>query len=156
MREKNWWIAFILGLLMPGLGHIYIGEMKRALLFHLGFRFAQTAILFLTVILSFNRLINLGVLGLLLACYFGVVFDAVFQIYNKPQNCKESWYTKPHLYLLFYLLFRFMIGGLIVYMTAAHLVRTYFIPSESMLPTLLVGDNILADVYPSFNTCFSI
>jgi signal peptidase I len=142
-KPRKWWIAGLLSLICPGVGHIYIGEARKALII-----FALPLIFYAALILCLN--VTFKVLFLpfflfgLLAYYAIVVTDAV----KKAIKFKNQYFLKTYNKILVYL------GVIVLIGVAVTSLRTYIrenqveaftISSRSMEPTLLLGDHLFVD-----------
>jgi len=144
VKPRRPWLAGVLNLLALGLGQFYVGRPMRALAMYLGGIVLTAGLLMSGLPKSFGGLIALF---LTLLLYSGwVIWDAVHiarrsgQYSLKPFN---RWYW----YFAVWLLASPLIGNLAgSRLLAISPVRSFWIPSRSMEPALLVGDHLCADV----------
>jgi len=147
-RPRSRILAALLSLLAPGVGHLYIGQRRRALIivlvnFALGALYIGVAFLQPPAFLPI-ALFALATLVLVAIYYFGSVIDAV-RLARRPDAApRVRWYL--------------LVGAIVAIWGAnqaillafpairAHIPwRTYSVPSASMQPTVRVGEWIIAD-----------
>ena len=145
MRYKNWWFSLILGLLMPGFGHIYNGRMKKgafiALSYHL-FVLGLATIAVTHFTTQTQYVVSFIITGVL---WIALALMGVFEVYHKKIPAKT--HPLDHWYILFFLflLLRFGLTIPLFALAETHWVHFYYVPSKSMQGTLLVGDQIIAN-----------
>ncbi len=143
-KPRKLWVAGILSLIQPGLGHIYNGEMRKALIIYLA-PFLLTPLLILGLYSRFV-IYCLVLFALFIFTYYVlVIFDAVriAKIFNTQYSLKK--YNEVIIYIvifLFAVIINFSVQGFIKNST----IRAYKLPAASMEPTLLTGDYILVDL----------
>lgn len=140
-------LAFVLNGLTMGLGHVYLGRPRRALLFFSAVATLQLA-LFLAVFLA-PPSAKLGVFlpgfGLLLVAHLLGALDA-FRLARRLGRgvFDKHCFNRVPIYLAY-----FVLGALLSFsltrLERRHLVNIYRVTSNSMSPTLLNGDYLLAD-----------
>lgn len=141
IKPRNWVIAFLCSLVLPGLGQVYNGQPKKA------------AILFLLPLL----LITLFGLTRGATFFYGLVaiglIEMGFRIYTlidgvKHASRQQSYLLKPYNTWYFYLLIAASMYAIIyLFETGSVLgIKTFTIPSVSNHPTLKVGDYVVADM----------
>ncbi|HEY8278408.1 MAG TPA: signal peptidase I [Bdellovibrionota bacterium] len=139
MKRRKPWLAFVLTQLCPGLGQLYNGDVRWTVIsFVLSLAFAVYSTLYLFDTL--NKLLMALLLGLALDTWLSI------QAYLKARRLK-SVELKPYQRWWVYLLFTLVVYGLPDgYGTLfPSRIRSFQIPSESMVPNLLVGDRLVAD-----------
>jgi signal peptidase I len=139
------WIACVLSLCCTGLGHLYAGKLKRGLvLFLLSLVIVPVAALIAGLVSSTAALLGLiaAFLGLIGLWLFAVV-DAC-RLTARGVDSAGHDYEKPLVYALF------IAAGIAspllstVYVRQ-NLLEAFYLPSDSMAPTLRQGDHILAN-----------
>lgn len=139
MKTRKPWVALVFTLICPGLGQLYNGNARLAgAVFVLGSVFTTLSIFFLFD--SFSKL--------MCALALGIVFSVAVavQAWREARRLGaielrpfQRWWV----YLGFVLLLYGIPDGYGVLMPSRFL--SFQIPSESMVPTLLVGDRLVAD-----------
>ncbi len=146
-KPRNGFIAFLLSLILPGLGQVYNGQPKRAIIFF-------GLLLFFPLLFGLTRgttffygLLSLLVIEVALSIY--IIFDGV----NNAKRQKE-YILKPYNTWYYYLLIAVgMYGILVIYDTSTVLgIQTFKIPTTSNNPTFQVGDWLVADMRAYKNT----
>ncbi len=132
-------LAGILSFIIPGLGQVYNGEMKRGIIFFGG----GCLILFCSSLVglpfSFYGLIVFILIAL--SCYIFVFIDAVRTAMKFP-IIQLRWYNRWYIYLLILLT--------VVIIDPAHAllsIQAYSIPSSAMEPNLIVGDYAMVNKF---------
>ena len=151
---RKWGVAFVLSCLLPGLGQLYAGSFSRAwkaLLLYFGLGIA--------LILGSGSLVRMGVERLFTAVSLGFMsrlifaFDAADQA-RKAHLTERPVYDRWLAYLSILLGFQLLIRAIPVLLPPGFLgewlspqmsYRPYYLPSESMVPTLKRGDFVISD-----------
>lgn len=150
-RRKPW-LAGLLSGLLPGLGQLYNGQPKKAIVLALlPYLLVGPILAWLLLYAPLHPPYNLLLpLLLLLAVLVAIVRDAT-RVARQNENHYE---LKPYNKWYFYLLFG-LIVGLAVEPIGVDLIRQFIqafkIPAGSMAPTLLAGDHILIDKSIAWN-----
>ena len=148
-RARRPWVAVVLTLLTPGLGHLYAGAPRRALGFWLLSLTAGTAIV---ATLSFVAMLSMvpaplllvaGVLGTVLTLGW-VAWSAARTARNAAIDFVPRGFNRWYVYLAIMLTTGFVVQPAYLKFLNSTLLQAYQIPSASMEPTLLAGDFILA------------
>ncbi len=139
MKKRKPWLAFLFSLVCPGLGQLYNGNLRiPAIAFVLSVMLALVMNIYL-----FGTLKMLAI-----AIGIGFVIDIVFAIHAYVEAKRlgevqlrpfQRWWA----YLLFIVVLYGLPDGYGFLMPTRF--QSYEIPSESMVPTLLVGDRLVAD-----------
>jgi signal peptidase I len=139
MKRRKPWVAFFLTQICPGLGQLYNGDLTWAIISFLLSLFAALAS---TIWLfdSLNKLLFAVAGGLLLDLALSV------QAYVRARRVREMQlrsYQRWWVYVLFTIVVYGVPDGYGLLMPSR--IRSFQIPSESMVPNLLVGDRLVAD-----------
>jgi signal peptidase I len=139
-------IAASLTLITPGLGHLYTGEPKRGIIiFGIGEAFLVVfAILLIIVKPSLYFLIIALICGFALTAFF--VIDAV-SIARRKDSYELAKYNRWYAYIGYFVVLSMVISSPLSGLIKTNLVRAYKVPSGAMIPTLLIGDQIIANRY---------
>jgi len=139
------WVACVLSLCCTGLGHVYAGKLLQGLvLFLLSIVIVPIAALIAGLVSS-----TLGLVGLIVA-YLGLLGLWLFAVLDACRLVSRSGeigchdFQRPFVYVLF------AAAGVISPMLSTvyvrqNLLEAFYLPSESMAPTLMRGDRILAN-----------
>jgi signal peptidase I len=139
MKNRKPWLAFTLSMLCPGLGQLYNGNLRAALV-ALGIGLVLAVV---TAIYLFGSLALLAQAVLL-----SLVFDLVFAVHAYAEAKRLGPVVlKPFQRWWIYVGFAIVVYGLPDGYGKIFPQRflSFQIPSESMLPNLLVGDRLVAD-----------
>ncbi|SRR5436190_4727216 len=142
------WVAVILTLLLPGLGHLYAGAPRRALFVYLlSLLMGAAAVAALTILSATTLPIVLVMVTLILVP--GILFatfvarDAVLQARRAGSTYVLRRYNRWYVYATLFLVIALLVPRR--YARLFHsLLQAWQIPNSSMEPTLYAGDFILA------------
>jgi signal peptidase I len=143
------WLAFVLGWLFPGLGHVYAGALLRAVL--------AIAVLWI-VLLPAGTLVRVlldfspgaVILGLALSLAFTLVvpIDGALTARRRRTEPPRRW-NRLLVYAAYAVLVTLLSWPLSAWWMENSPFRTFKIPSGAMADTLLIGDYIIADMRSS-------
>ena len=142
-KPRNAWLAGLLSFLTIGLGQFYVGKPKKAFfLYFIGQ--ALIGAIFLTALIIFPMPI-LILCSLLVALSFFIynIIDAVFAA-KKSKEYQLKLYNRWYFYLLLWIFAAFIVQPIVTTTVKTNLIQAFKVPSGSMLPTIYVGDYILA------------
>ncbi|MCB1736961.1 MAG: signal peptidase I [Gammaproteobacteria bacterium] len=142
--RRNPWTCGALSLMCPGFGHVYLGHAERgvlpALAVYLGMWLAGT----LGLLASFIGFVSVAFS--MFALYLGLAVDA-FLLARREATFTPKFYNRITPYALFAL----VLIGLPNYLIAERAdmlgYDSFEIGSETMQPTLKVGDSVLVDTH---------
>ena len=145
-KPRKPWLAGLLTFLAVGMGHFYTGEPKRGIILFLVGQvlFIATMSCLLLPVLSLNIFVVLAI-GLLYTIY--CLVDAVGIAKKSESDCQLRAYNKWYYYLAFWVCTAVVFQPLLDLFIKRNIVQAYKIPSASMMPTLFVGDLVLADKF---------
>ena len=148
MSRRIPWIAAIMSAVLPGFGQLYNGQINRGIWFFLTFAtlvgpMATLAILYLPSQLMLPLSAIFWMIGI--CAWVLSIFDAFIQARKQQNYTVKSWQTMG-LYTLILVLFSTVLLPLMVVYIRQHQVQPFYIPSNSMNPTLQQGDTIFADM----------
>jgi signal peptidase I len=137
------WLAVILSLLCPPVGHVYIGRLRRSLLLWLAWMAGSLAIFAGLAKLQLGKYaVVAGLVGLIIlpVC---IPMDAYFAA-RRYSNNDFKGYQRWWVYVVAAISFAFATRG-IMHISKRFIAETFVIVSRSMAPTLLPGDRIVVD-----------
>jgi len=147
-RPRSRWLAALLTVLAPGVGHLYIGQRRRALIivilnFALGAFYVGAAFLLPPAFWPI-AVLALTMIGLIAIYYVGAIMDAV-RLARRPDAApRVRWYVLIVAALALWAANQAI--ALTFPAIRAHWPwRTYSVPSESMQPTVRIGEWFVAD-----------
>jgi len=129
--------------LSPGLGHLYSGRPLRGLTFY----FLSLGVLLFSFLafLVLSAPLNLVVLVVItLATMIFSIFDALRSARNADPNYRLARYNRWYIYILI-LIAVTLVGRLESGCIVTYVAQAFRIPTESMEPTLLMGDQIVVN-----------
>lgn len=137
-------IAGLLSIIQPGLGQVYNGEIRKAVIFYL----LPILLLPAAIILCLNGKFIPFILilsALLIPFFYAVVFIDAFRTAKRYSNqYSPKKYNKIIAYIGICLLVSILSNSLFT-VVKNNIVQTFKLPSGSMEPTLLKGDHIIVD-----------
>jgi signal peptidase I len=140
-KPRNGFIAFLLSLILPGLGQVYNGQPKKAIIFF-------GLLLFIPLVFGLTRgttffygLFSLFIIEVALRIY--IIIDGV-----KHAKRQKEFILKPYNTWYYHLLIAIgMLAILMVYDLSTVLgTQTFKIPTTSNNPTFQLGDRLVADM----------
>ncbi len=145
-KPRRPWLAALLTLLTRGLGHLYVGNPRRGLIL-CGIEQLCTVALVAIIIIVPNKL------SLLFAVFGGIayiaycIFDAVSIAKKNKDNYELKKYNRWFVYIGYVIIMSVLVSTLVSAGIKANLVESFKIPSGAMIPTLLIGDRLLANKF---------
>jgi signal peptidase I len=141
-RPRRWWAALLLGLLQPGLGQLYNGEVGKALAF-----FALPYLFLAAFAATALRPIPFAIPLLLLALsglsQLGAAAEAAWAAGQSSPTTRRRRYDRWYVYIL--VLALAWLSSLAALRVARRSIQSFRIPSHAMEPTILPGDCVLVD-----------
>jgi signal peptidase I len=138
------WLAGLLQLITPGLGNLYSGRPRRALILFVILR-----------ILSFGSLITLlwlsGLMSIVIFLLFALVVT-VFVVADGVRCAKAAdpayrlaSYNRWYVYVLLVIGIAIVDGTVVTNLVTSRFIQAFNTPTPSMQPTILRGDRIIVD-----------
>jgi signal peptidase I len=146
-KPRSKWKTAFLTLLTMGLGHIYCGEVKRGFIF---FAIHYVLILLSFILLKLSpSLTSLATIAIVMLSYFIYCLTDALKVSRKKTHYYEMqkynrWYVYVAVILIFLLIPRPLTRNYI----KENVAKTFSIPTGSMIPTLLIGDMLVAKTDP--------
>ena len=140
---RKWWLAGLLSLITPGLGQIYNGQIYKAMIFFFGpLLFIPPTIYIL--LHDFTKTILIIGLSVIFLYRLAIAVDAIVVAKRIRATYSAHKFNKWYLYIAV-LALSWGLNSLIGDFIKLSYVQAFKLPSESMQPTLLVGDHVLVD-----------
>jgi signal peptidase I len=142
-KPRKPWIAGLLSFFCFGLGQLYLGDPRRAILQFTG---ALIIVCFFYLCQLFYPLFGMSITiaSLLFYVYFCIV-DAVNVARGLEQNYTPKKENRWYYYLSFYLIGGFIVFPVVQSTAKKYVAQTYRVSSGSMRHTLQAGDYIVAN-----------
>jgi len=139
-------LALIAGLLMPGLGQLYLGDLARGSCFLLGVALSVPCAVRLALAVPAPLLCFVVFAGVLLALslYVWSVWEAVRVARRAPSAPVHAW-QRPSVYALYVVASYVFVLAPSTASVRRDLLEAFVVPSASMSPGILPGDRIFAD-----------
>jgi signal peptidase I len=139
------WLAAVLSLVAPGLGHLYGGRLVEGLaLFLVSLLFVPLVVLAALQEPSTPVLVGLIAAGVALLGVYGYSAAGAYRTARRQRERYEPReYNRPALYVLFALVgIVYAVGGA---WFVPHVFAAFLLPTGSMAPTFLSGDHVLVN-----------
>jgi signal peptidase I len=143
-------LALLAGLLLPGLGQVYCGEIARGALYLLGFALLLPSAAWLGVHGPRVLLCPMVVAAALatIAIYLGgavAAYRSVAAAHRLGRDITPGPWQRPIVYLALFLVGHFFVLAPLASHVRNDLLESFKVPSASMMPTILPGDRFFAD-----------
>jgi signal peptidase I len=140
-------LALCAGLMLPGLGQIYCGEIPRGVAFLLSLGLILPAAAWVGLHAPHGLLAPSILLGVLaaLAVYVSSIVAAVRSARRLGDTFAPSPWNRGLVYLSLVILGHLFVLGPLSSYARERLVETFKVPSRSMLPAIVPGDRIFCD-----------
>ncbi len=139
-----------LSLLLPGLGHLSCGKVKKAVIIYVVFQISILAAFFIFLRIAFPYNLILSV-TLFTSVYLYAVIDSIL-LEKNPDNALKLKPILGYSLLVAVIIFHStIIRPLLRNLIKQKYIQAFKIPSDSMFPTLLVGDMLLVDKHAYSN-----
>jgi len=140
-KPRNVFLAFLLSLILPGLGQVYIGQFKKGILFFALYLLNPLLFGISRGATHFYGFVILFLIELIIRVY--IIADAI-------TNAKKQKFYIPKIYNAWYYQLSvaiLMVIMLWVYDTKSILgIQSFHIPTPSNQPTIQIGDRLIADM----------
>jgi signal peptidase I len=137
MKQKNPWLASLFSLIVPGLGYLYIGHLKKGILFILLF---WPATFLLRIIAIFPGLFTLYTFTVGAFFVFNIIHPFILIKKNKVFHASyQRWYTYTVIIAMQIAFMRFGFS----YFDKASYVTFMRLPTPSMDPTIQQGESVV-------------
>ena len=133
-----------MSMLMPGLGHISCGKIKRGIILYLILQILSVAVL----IISFKlpQPYNIALIAIaLVSVYLFIIIDSIVIAKNPNNTLKLKPLIGYSIIVGILIMNSYAIAPALRSAVKNNIIETFHIPSGAMIPTLLIGDYILVD-----------
>jgi len=142
--------AAFLSLLLPGLGHLSCGKVRKALLVYVisQVTIIATFFVFIRTELPYNLIISITIF---VSVYLYAIIDSILLAKNTENTLKLKPILGYSLLVAAIIFHSTIIKPLLGNLIKHNFMQAFKIPSDTMLPTLLVGDMLLVDKHAYHN-----
>jgi len=144
---RNKWLAALMGLVMPGLGQIYNGELIKGVSFFVILQVIHVVGLRWTVLLP-DRMLLAGLvctIAAVLALYAAAILDCYRKAARTEIAYQPTSYNRWYFYLAVWLLGWVLVSGAVFGYVQDNVIAAYKVATGSMEPAIRAGDRVLAD-----------
>ena len=146
-HRRRPWVAAILGFLLPGLGHLYAGSHRRAVLLFLLFPAAEIVALVLMILIPVP-LANIAVpFGLVLALRALVAAAGAGATRRLAPDAPVSRFSRWYSLVAAAVLVSAVVNPLCAYAGRRTFIQSFRFPTGSMENTILRGDHLLTAMW---------
>ena len=148
-KPRRPWLAFLVGLIFPGLGHLYAGDpLRAAIAAGIVFVAITPALILVKALLSWSAAAVIAGLVASLVLWFAIPFDGARLARHRRDRTLSAW-NRVWVYLV-YAVLAFVLWSVTSMWWREHLwFRTFRIPSAAMADTILLDDIVVADMRTS-------
>jgi signal peptidase I len=148
MAKRKPWIAAALSLVTPGLGHLYVGRVRRAVSFFVLIWLVGLLAIVLLLVLPPSAIL---LAAIALACV-GVVVWITADAWQSAMAVGDHYtlrsYNRWYIYVIIVFAVGFLFQPIFQSIVEANLAKAYVVPSASMEPTILPGDFLVVSKLP--------
>jgi signal peptidase I len=138
------WVAALLSLLLPGLGQMYNGQLRKGVAFYLSTTIVGV-LLFAVACKSLSLVLITSAILIQFSLHLAAAIDGGRTARRIGDDFRPARYNRPLVYLGVYLLFGLLVSEAPAFYIRENIVQAFNLPSASMEPTLFLGDHILVD-----------
>jgi len=144
--KRRIWLAILLSLIMPGLGQVYCGRLKRGLVLNFLHILPLPIIIGLFSLSDSPALIQIAIVLVLASVMVPLmaIFDSAFLAKHAGMDYQLKDYNNPVVYVLFILIVTGGSIGSALYIRGQGL-EAFRVPTASCYPTIVPNDRILAN-----------
>lgn len=145
-RKRLAWLAVVLSIVMPGVGHVYCGKLTRGLAFGLLYGLAIPVVLGVLAYASSASTVVFRFL--MIAATFGVVIAAALDASRLARRTRPDYQPGAYNHAAVYVLIGLMIQGSSVgyaLHVRSSLFEAFRVPAASEYPNIVPDDRILAN-----------
>ncbi len=138
-------LSFTLSLLSPGLGQMYNGQLRKGILYNVGFNALSVMCLYSIVAMQLHQAVNILLIFPLFIIYLIIALMAAIYSWKKSDTFNVKRYNRWYFYLAYCFASAIFINMPLTELTTKYLVKTYKVPTGAMEKTILIGDFLLAE-----------
>ena len=144
--KRRIWLAVLMSLIMPGLGQVYCGRLKRGLVLNFLHILPLPIIIGLFSLSDSPALTQIAIVLILasLMVFLTAIFDSAFLTIRTAKDYQLKDYNSPAVYILLILIVTGGSSGSGLYLRSQRL-EAYRVPAASCYPTIVPNDRILAN-----------
>ena len=147
--SRKAWLGCVLTLMMPGLGHIYNGRLKKGLVIYFLYNLISIGALSTLLIRSLIPINMIFVVFLIISIEVFLIAQVVSYAKTEGKEYKLKPFNRWYIYLAMIALGIYVIGPSVRFILRANLLESYFVPTGAMENTILVGDLLFGDMRKS-------
>mgnify|MGYP001099214532 CR=1 FL=1 len=142
--KRRWYVALLLGLLTPGLGQTYNGQLPKAIGLGVAGIAAALLLCYASVLLDLPRFALIACLAASLLIQPAIAVEAALQASRLPREFVPRRYNNWRYYVLYLVAFTLAVElpSALLFQSRA---RVFRMPTSSMENTLLIGDYVVVD-----------
>ena len=145
IKPRKMWIAGTLAFFTIGLGHLYAGDIRKGVFLFLGQGLLTIiAISLLLTVPKSSIIINIFVIFLIYSLY-NIIDAIILARRNSNKRYQLKIYNKLYIYILVLVVSNFIITPVCGSLIKRNFMASYKIPTGSMIPTILLGDQIISN-----------
>jgi len=148
-KPRHRWGAALLSLVLPGLGHLYAGQVRAAARAFVGYHIATAlsiSVVFMAFLGVFATVLSVA---FLLVAWVTVAVMAARSAARAPNPYSLQLYNRWYWYVLAILVAAFVWQPAVFGVVRSRWVEAFRIPSAAMAPSVLAGDFIFVSKLPS-------
>ncbi|MFH1701321.1 MAG: signal peptidase I [Candidatus Zixiibacteriota bacterium] len=142
MSKRRSWLAGILSIFVPGLGHLYAGKLTRAIIWFLTFLIIINLIFLLFINADWGKYSVIIPICIFLLTYLCVIIDAIICSQRFTVEYQLQAFNRWYIYIIVIIVYLFANDYLL---PAGRNYESLKMPSTSMENSLFIGDYFIVD-----------
>lgn len=151
-RRRRWWLAGLLGFLVPGLGQVYNGQETKGLLYYIALSvwggIFMSALYYLIkppatsghfALIAFMAFVSL-------VFWLFIIFEAIRSAKRIPHDYVLKKFNRWYIYILIIVIIRLVDLSVETVIVRNTIFKAFKVPAASMMPTIYVGDHFICDL----------
>ena len=148
-HPRKAWIAIALTMLMPGLGHIYNGQLRKGIIIYFLVNLFLTGVLSILLIRSLIPFNLFFAVLLSIYIYKYLITQVVSDAKAEGKGYKPRPFNRWYVYLAMIAMSTYVIEPSIAFVLGANPIESFIVPTSAMEKTILAGDFIFGDMRKS-------